>query len=178
MDLRGGGGALGARVVALAEPSQRQVGLGSEHEHEQRGLEVEMCRSCSRRPTATATSAIETVASSSSTSEDRNATRSVPSTWTRWRSLTASIAAACAFARPNTFSVGRPATTSRKWPPSRCRLRTWASMRSRVLAPTSAMNSGISGTVTTTIAAETQSRATSTASTTSGTITASATCGT
>ena len=87
------------------------------------------------------------------------------------------IAWACGFARPNTFSVGRPATTSRKCPPRRCRLRTCASIRSRVLAPTSAMNSGISGTVTITIAAETQSRAIRNATTTNGAITASTTCG-
>ena len=50
-------------------------------------------------------------------------------------------------------------------------------MRSRVPAPTSAMNSGISGSVNTTISAETQSRASTTTTTSTGTIAASTACG-
>ena len=65
--------------------------------------------------------------------------------------------AACALARPNTFRVGSPATTSRKCPASRCRVRIWRSIFSRVAAPTSAMNSGIRGSVKAMIAAEIQS---------------------
>ena len=78
------------------------------------------------------------------------------------------MATACAFARPNTFSVGSPATTSRKWPASRSRVRNWRSMRSRVVAPTSAMNSGISGIVNAMIAAEIQSPNSTATITTSG----------
>ena len=87
------------------------------------------------------------------------------------------IACACGLARPNTFSVGRPATTSRKCPAEPLQA---AHLRVHPLAraaPTSAMNSGISGTVTITIAAETQSRASRNATTTTGAITASTTCG-
>ena len=40
--LLGGGHTLGARVVVGAQPAQRQVRLGSEHEYEQRGAQVEV----------------------------------------------------------------------------------------------------------------------------------------
>ena len=50
-------------------------------------------------------------------------------------------------------------------------------MRSRVVAPTSAMNSGISGIVSAMIAAEIQSFHSTAPSTTSGTMTASSSCG-
>ncbi len=50
-------------------------------------------------------------------------------------------------------------------------------MRSRVVAPTSAMNSGISGIVNAMIAAEIQSFQSTAAITTTGTITARNSCG-
>ena len=120
-DLLGRRHALGARVVVGAEPSQRQVGLRRQHEREQPGAQVHARRRVSRSPMATATIATESVATSSRISEDRNVTRSVDER-VRAVALGASraIAATCARERPNTFSVGRPATTSRKWPPSRC----------------------------------------------------------
>ncbi|EDX24682.1 hypothetical protein SSAG_04553 [Streptomyces sp. Mg1] len=80
---------------------------------------------------------------------------------------------ACALARPNTFSVGSPATTSRKWPDSRDSSRHWRSIRDWVAMPIKAMKSGISGSVTTMMAADTQSSVTIRASTAAGTTTAS-----
>ena len=143
---RRGRGALGARVVALAEPAQRQVGLRGEHEHEQRGLELERA---AQQPQADRDRDQRHRERGQQLEHERGEERDPqrPSACSRYAAPTVAIAAACGFARPNTFSVGRPATTSRKWPPSRCRLRTWASIRSRVVAPTSAMNSGISGSV-------------------------------
>ena len=41
----------------------------------------------------------------------------------------------CAFERPKTLSVGSPATTSRKWPDSRCSVRSWRSVWLRVAVP-------------------------------------------
>ena len=54
----------------------------------------------------------------------------------------------CAFERPKTLSVGRPATTSRKWPDSRCSVRSWRSVWLRVAVPISTMKTGIRGSVT------------------------------
>ncbi len=87
------------------------------------------------------------------------------------------IDSACALARPNTFKVGRPATTSRKCPDNRdssCHCR---SIRDCVAQPISIMKIGMSGSVPTMIAAETQSSVTIRASTAAGTITASPNCG-
>ncbi len=83
----------------------------------------------------------------------------------------------CAFERPKTLSVGRPATTSRKWPDSRCSVRSWRSVWLRVAVPMSTMNTGIRGSVTAMMTAESQSWAATTARTVSGTITASTSCG-
>ena len=52
-------------------------------------------------------------------------------------------------------------------------MRVCASVRSRVVAPTSAMNIGINGSVTATMTPEIQSAASSATTTTSGTIAAS-----
>ncbi len=126
---------LGARVVALAQPAQRQVGLRREHEHEQAGLEPQRARraAATRSPPRPAPSR----PSPATRAPARTGTR--PAAWpARARdssALTVAIASACAFARPKTLSVGSPATTSRKCPPSRRRLCTCASMRSRVPAP-------------------------------------------
>ena len=65
----------------------------------------------------------------------------------RYWSVTSRTAATWALARPKTLSVGRPATMSRKWPARRWRSRAWRCILPSVDAPTSAMNSGISGTV-------------------------------
>ena len=82
------------------------------------------------------------------------------------------MVAAWALARPNTFKVGSPATTSKKCRARRWRVRTWVAVRSAVVAPTRAMNTGINGTVKAMITAEIQSRETTTTKMTSGTMTA------
>lgn len=84
---------------------------------------------------------------------------------------------AWALARPKTLSVGRPATTSRKWPESRDSSRHWRSIRDWVAHPMRIMKTGISGSVTTMMAADTQSSVTIRASTATGTTTASPSCG-
>ena len=111
----------------------------------------------SRSPTATATRATEMVASSSRMSEDRNATFSVAMVAVRYWSVMSRIAATWALARPKTLSVGRPATTSRKWPARRWRSRPGAPSGPWSRRRPSAMNTGISGTVTAMITAEIQS---------------------
>ena len=88
------------------------------------------------------------------------------------------MAVAWAWARPKTFRVGSPATTSRKCRAMSWRVPTWAEVRSRVVEPTRAMKSGINGTVKPMISAEIQSRETTTTRITTGTTTASTSCGT
>lgn len=73
----------------------------------------------SRIPMVTATSATEIVASSSNAKDDRKAIRSVRMVACRYSPVIFRIDSACALARPNTLSVGSPATTSRKCPESR-----------------------------------------------------------
>ena len=92
--------------------------------------------------------------------------------------MTSRIAVAWALARPKTLSVGSPATTSRKCPASRCSSRAWRCIRVAVEAPTSAMNSGMSGTVTAMMSADTQSAPSATTTTATGTMTARKTWGT
>ena len=65
--------ALGGGVELRADPAQRPVRLGGEQQHDQRGPEVEVDPAASRRPTVTATSATDRVATSSSTADDANA---------------------------------------------------------------------------------------------------------
>ena len=72
--------------------------------------------SARRTPTTTATSAMPSVAASSSTAPDRKATRSVPIVARRYSSLTSRDALRLRAPRLNARSVGRPRTTSRKWP--------------------------------------------------------------
>ena len=67
--------------------------------------------------------------------------------------MTFLTAAACALALPKTFSVGRPATTSVKWPANRDRLSHFSLVSRCVYQPTRAMNSGINGSVKTTMSA-------------------------
>ncbi len=68
----------------------------------------------SRMPIVTATRATEIVASSSSAKEEMKAIRSVRMVARRYSPVIRRIDSACALARPKTFSVGSPATTSRK----------------------------------------------------------------
>lgn len=70
-------------------------------------------------PMVTATSATERVASSSSANDEMKAIRSVRMVARRYSAVMVRIDSACALARPKTFSVGSPATTSRKCPDSR-----------------------------------------------------------
>ena len=107
-----------AGVVVGADQAQREVRLGREHEHEQRGTKTDVAveqaqpdrdrherdRQCSRR--------------SSSTSDERNASRSVDIVVRRYSSVTSRIVRTCAFDRPKIFKVASPPTTSRKWPES------------------------------------------------------------
>ena len=117
--------------------------------------------------------ATDSVASSSSTSAERNAIRSVDMVSRRCASPVRRSPSAWALARPNTCRVGRPVTRSAKWWASRCctaaRFRTlvWVSQ------PTRTMNSGISGRVSATTTAETQSAVRMATPTTSGTVAAS-----
>ncbi len=120
----------------------------------------------------TATSATDSVDSNSSANEERKAIRSVRRVARRYSSVIRRMDSACAFARPNTFRVGSPATTSRKWPESRDSSRHCRAVWASVAHPISAMNRGISGRVATMIAADTQSPVTIRASTTTGTTTA------
>ncbi len=131
----------------------------------------------SRIPIVTATSATERVASSSSAKEDRKAIRRVFSVARRYCEVMLRIDSACALARPKTFRVGSPATTSRKCPESRDSSFHWRSIRDWVAHPIRIMKSGMSGRVTTMIAAETQSSVTIRASTATGTTTARPNCG-
>lgn len=121
----------------------------------------------------TATRATDRVARSSRAKDDRNAIRRVRSVARRYCEVMARMDSACALARPNTFSVGSPATTSRKCPESRDSSRHWRSIRDWVAQPMRIMKSGMSGSVTTMIAAETQSSVTILARTATGTTTAS-----
>lgn len=123
-------------------------------------------------PIVTATNATESVDSSSSANDEMNAMRSVRMVARRYSPVMRRMDSACAVARPNTFSVGSPATTSRKWPDRRDSSRHWRSIRDWVAQPISIMKTGISGRVPTMIAADTQSSVTILASTATGTTTA------
>ena len=90
----------------------------------------------------------------------------------RYRSVTWAMERACALARPNTFNVGSPATMSRKCPASLCSARIRFAVRSRVVAPTSAMKIGINGTLTAISSALTQSAPATTPMIATGTMTA------
>lgn len=70
-------------------------------------------------PIVTATRATESVASNSRANDEMKAIRSVRMVACRYSPVMRRIDSACALARPNTLSVGSPATTSRKWPDSR-----------------------------------------------------------
>ena len=95
----------------------------------------------------------------------------------RYSPVTWPMDARCSLDRPNTLSVGSPATTSRKWWESRAS----ASHRCRAYAPvaipTSAPNTGISGSVTRIVTPDSRSAAPTRTSTATGTITARMSCG-
>ncbi|GFN05443.1 hypothetical protein Smic_39990 [Streptomyces microflavus] len=125
----------------------------------------------------TATRATDRVASSSRANEERKAIRRVRTVARRYCEVMVRIDSAWALARPKTLSVGSPATTSRKWPERRdssCHCR---SIRDWVAQPIRIMKRGMRGSVTTMIAAETQSSVTIRASTATGTTTARPSCG-
>ncbi len=123
-------------------------------------------------PMVTATRATESVARSSRAKEERKAIRSVRMVACRYSEVIARIDSAWALARPKTLRVGRPATTSRKWPESRESSFHCRSIRAWVYQPMRIMKSGMSGSVTTMMAAETQSSVTIRARTATGTTTA------
>lgn len=131
----------------------------------------------SRSPIGTATSASDSDAHSSSTSDDRKATRSVRMVAERCAPATCRITSAWCLARPKARSVGSPRTTSRKWPPSRASAWNCRSVTALVCRPTSAPNTGISGSVTSTMSALVRSAANTRISTASGTTPATATAG-
>nr|WP_249161932.1 hypothetical protein [Actinospica acidithermotolerans] len=133
--------------------------------------------SASRRPIAAATSATESIAISSSTSEERNAIRSVRIVARRWASAARRICRSCPLVRPNAASVGSPATTSRKWPPRRWSAVNLRSISARVRRPMSTMNTGISGTVTAMMTADSGSAARIRIPISAGTTAASVNCG-
>ena len=83
----------------------------------------------------------------------------------------------CARDRPNTFNVVRPATTSRKWRARTFSVRSCLSVCARVAMPMSTMKTGMSGSVTAMITADSQSWLSTTAKIVTGTITARASCG-
>ncbi len=83
----------------------------------------------------------------------------------------------CAEARPKTFSVVIPTTTSTKWPLSRPSVDHCRSTRFWVYMPMRIMNTGISGTVQATMIAESTSWVRMTMPTDSGTMTANTSCG-
>ena len=132
----------------------------------------------SRSPTSTATRAVATEAASSSTSADRNATRSADMVVARYSPVTFPITSSCTLARPKILRVGRPSTTSRKCPARVASSRHCRCVRALVCQPTSTANSGISGSVTAMMSAEIQSAAATRASTAMGTATARISCGT
>ena len=110
---------------------------------------------------------------SSKARADKNATRSAAMVALRCARVTSPITSAWARARPNSFRVGRPATTSRKWPPRRASNCHWRCVCARVCHPMRIPNSGISGSVTAMMTAEIQSANATRASTASGMVTPS-----
>ncbi len=117
------------------------------------------------------------MATSSSTSAERKATRSVRIVVSACAVAIRRTVSAWAAALPNSFSVPSPATTSRKWPPTADSSAHCRRVRSLVCAPTSAANTGISGSVTRIVSAAVRSANASRSSTASGTTAATASCG-
>ncbi len=120
----------------------------------------------------TATTATLRVASSSSTSADRNEIRRVCMVSVRCRASVRRSPSACALARPKTCKVGRPAIRSAKWLANRV----WTAQRRLVTAsvvqPTRIMNTGINGKVIAKMIADVRSALRIAADTITGTVTA------
>lgn len=125
----------------------------------------------------TAMIATDRVASSSSTSADRNDTRSTRMVAVRYRSPASRSWSACAAARPKIRRVGSPATRSRKNPDSWDSRPHWRCTATVVYCPMRIMNTGISGSVTARITAASTSCVRIVSPTASGTTTASTSCG-
>ena len=104
-----------------------------------------MAPSARRTPRVTATSAVDSVVARSSTTPDRNASRSVPIVVTRYRSVASAIFGIWARPRLKARSVARPCTTSRKWADRPTRACQFARDRDAAERPTSTMKIGISG---------------------------------
>ncbi len=133
--------------------------------------------SITRKPRVTATMATDSVAAISSTPADRKAIRRVAMVWVRLASSVPARPFSWPRARPNTCSVGSPATRSAKWLASRFCVRNRRATCSLVVQPIRIMNTGISGMVARMIRALGQScRAIATIITT-GTTAASTSCG-
>ena len=107
----------------------------------------------SRTPTVTATSATDSVATSSRTAEDAKAMPEGPQRGDAVAVGDLGDAADCARARRCATSVGSPRTTSRKCPDSASIARHCSAARSRVASPTSAPKTGTRGSVASTMSA-------------------------
>ncbi len=127
----------------------------------------------SRMPSDTAMSATDRAASSSSTSAERKAMRSVRMVAVRYRSVTTRTRSTWASARPNSRSVGSPVITSRNRPASRWRASHWLAAWLSVALPMSTMKNGTSGTTMARITADSRSAPRMRRPAASGTTTAS-----
>ncbi len=136
--------------------AQRQVRLRRQQQHEQGRLEVSLAGQ-QPQPDLDRDQRHRQRRQHSSTNADRNATRSVAIVAPRCASVISPHRRDRRRRGGTARSVGSPCTTSRKCPPRRASIRHWRCVRARVCMPTSAMNSGISGSVTATTTAETQS---------------------
>ena len=133
--------------------------------------------STSRTPTVTATSAIPSVAASSSTAPERNATRSVPIVARRYSSPTSRDPLGLRRAAVERAQRRQPADDVEevgRETRSACQR---SRVRRSVYRPTSHMKTGTSGSVSSMTPAETGSIAATRTSTATGTTTASTTCG-
>ena len=110
-----------------------------------------------RSPTLTATSAIDSVVSNSSTIDDKNAVRNVAFVALRCASPSARTRAAGPCSRPNATKVGRPASRSSTCAPRRCIDASRRAALCCVIHPTRAMNTGTSGKVTAMMIADSRS---------------------
>ncbi|SPB29841.1 hypothetical protein MAJHIDBO_00131 [Propionibacterium freudenreichii subsp. shermanii] len=125
----------------------------------------------------TATRATDSVDSSSRTNEDRKAKRSVFMVSVRCAASVRRRPTSWARARPNTCSVGSPATRSAKWLARRVSTAKRRSTCFWVAMPIRAMNRGMSGTVIAMMMVDSRSWVRIATPTTSGTPTAIMSCG-
>ena len=120
----------------------------------------------SRIPTLTATSATPRVASTSSTSADRKAMRMVAMAERRCATFSSAMRAVDPAARPSARRVGSPATRSSSRDCSVDIAVSAAAERSAVASPISTMKIGMSGSATSTMSADCQSKTAITAAVT------------